>query len=107
MTQITPTSLILILISPLIIIILVYLVSRIVAPKPRKSKDRDAPYACGEYLPPIRPRLTINFFWYVVIFLIFDVIDFLLALSYGVHYTLPLLYVSIVLLSLLIALTYR
>ena len=96
-----------ILIAPIIVLLLVYLYSGKIAPKPRKSKDRDAPYACGEDFPPARPGITINFFWYIVIFLVFDVIDFILALSYGINHLYPIMYLSIVILALIIALTYR
>jgi len=93
--------------APLILVLLLYFLGKRTSPKPRKSVDRDAPYACGEDFPPLRPHMIVNFFWYIMIFLIFDVIDFIIALSYNVNPIYPFIYVSIVVLALVIALSYK
>jgi len=98
---------VLVITVPLMFVLLLYFLGKHASPKPRRSSDRDAPYACGEDFPPVRPQMVINFFWYIVIFLIFDVIDFIIALSYNVSPLYPLMYVLIVVLALVIALLYR
>jgi len=92
---------------PLVLVIILYALGKRAAPRPRKSRERDAPYACGEDFPPVRPHMVVNFFWYIAIFLIFDVVDFIVALSYGVDPLWPLAYTCIAMLALLVALTYR
>ena len=95
------------LIAPLLMILLAYLVSRTSSPRARKSKDRDMPYACGEDFPPIRPQVTINLFWFAAIFLVFDIVDFLIALAYGIELVsvmIPITYLALVILALIIAL---
>ncbi|MCD6509570.1 MAG: NADH-quinone oxidoreductase subunit A [Thermoprotei archaeon] len=95
---------------PLIVICLLYLISALSSPKPRKSADRDAPYACGEYFPPVRPQVTINLFWFATVFLVFDIIDFIIALSYGIELIsplLPLAYLALAILALIIAIRWR
>ncbi len=101
------TALIAAIIAPLIAILIMYLISALASPPPRKSSERDAPYACGEDFPPERPVITINLFWYITLFLVFDVIDFTLALAFAVNPLIPLTYLAIIIASLLVALGWK
>ena len=93
------------IIAPLIVTLLLYLLGRMMAPKhTRQSEDKLAPYACGEDFPPEKLQVTANFFWYGLAFLIFDVIDFLLALAFGVSPIIPALYLALIILALVVAL---
>jgi NADH:ubiquinone oxidoreductase subunit 3 (subunit A) len=52
-----------------------------VAPAPRKSKESVTSYACGEDQPEIHTQFRINWFYYAVYFMIFDIIAFILVLG--------------------------
>jgi len=95
-----------IMVIPLLVILLIYIVSSFIAPKGRKSKERDMPYACGEDFPPLRPQITINLFWFATAFLVFDIVDFLIALAYGLGSNLlllPMIYLFLIVIALIIA----
>jgi len=99
-----------ILLIPILAILAIYILSSIISPRARKSKDRDMPYACGEDFPPLRPQITINLFWFATVFLVFDIIDFLIALAYNIELTspfLPLTYLLLIVLALTIAIGWR
>ncbi len=92
---------------PLLALVLLYLISRRLAPKHRPGKDKDAPYACGEYFPPERLTLMVNFYWYAMIFLVLDVIDFLLALAFEAPLLIALSYILIIIMALIVVLRWR
>ncbi|RLF25119.1 MAG: hypothetical protein DRN15_00215 [Thermoprotei archaeon] len=100
-----PIVIIATIVIPLIITLLLYLSGRAMAPRhTSQSEDKMAPYACGEDFPPERLQVTANFFWYGLVFLVFDVIDFLLALAFGVSALIPAIYLSVIILALIVAL---
>ncbi|MHA1754992.1 MAG: NADH-quinone oxidoreductase subunit A [Candidatus Odinarchaeia archaeon] len=52
-----------------------------VAPPERKTKGSLASYACGEEQPDIHTQFRINWFYYAVYFMIFDIIAFILVMG--------------------------
>jgi len=61
-----------------------YIMHRRIAPKPSKTSDKLAPYACGELLPPDRIPVRILLFKYMCLFLALDIIALLYAFTIGV-----------------------
>ena len=52
-----------------------------VAPPARKEGEAVTSYACGEEQSVIRTQFRINWFYYAVYFMIFDIIAFILAMG--------------------------
>jgi NADH:ubiquinone oxidoreductase subunit 3 (subunit A) len=80
-------------ISPIIVFFLaivaaaiIYGIGGSISPKPKPSRDKLLPYACGEDMPAVKPRLTINIYNYATMFLVLDVIAVIIALSMGVKF---------------------
>ena len=68
-----------------VIIAILYLVGGSISAKGKPSVGKYRPYACGEDFPPPEPRVNLMaFFWYILFFVIFDVVAFIVATSYGV-----------------------
>lgn len=83
--------------------VVLYLIGSIIAPKVKKTADKLATYACGEDLPA--EKLQVNaeeFFIYATYFLIFDVVAFMLATSFGKPGFFPILFIAIILVSSLV-----
>lgn len=75
-----------------------------IAPKGKKTPGKLATYACGEDFPPEKLQLNVQrFFIYAVYFMIFDILSFILAISFMNPGLLPALY-AIVTLSAVILL---
>ena len=97
-----PYSLGIALISSLAIAALIYLAGRLVAPKGEMSEDRLLPYACGEEMPPVRPKMDMSrFFTYVLLFLAFDITVPIVALAILGHYIQAILYLVVILFAIL------
>ena len=56
-----------------------YALHRKAAPRPKDSRWKRAPYACGESLPPEKVPVKVQLFKYVCLFLVFDVTALLFA----------------------------
>jgi len=77
-----------------------YWVGGMVGARGRRSRGKEAPYACGERLPAREHRMNVErFFIYVVYFLIFDVYAFMIATSSTTVGVLPILYALFLLLA--------
>jgi len=90
--------------------IMLYFVGGKLAAKGRASPGKYEPYACGEDLPPPEPRVNLMaFFWYILFFVVFDVVAFIVATSYGVLGTtapmlkvLPAVYLALAIMAVLV-----
>ena len=79
-----------------------YLAGRALAARGELNESRLSPYACGEYMPPIRPRMDMSkFFTYVLLFLAFDITVPIVALAILGHYLQATIYLAIVLIAIL------
>jgi len=95
-----PTAVLIAYVMSLLLGLVLYLVGGLLAPKGEKTAGKLAPYACGEDLPPIRPRLNLErFYIYVVLFLVFDITIFLAAASMYNPGVYPALYILTALLA--------
>jgi NADH:ubiquinone oxidoreductase subunit 3 (subunit A) len=81
------------IISPIIVFFLAIIAAGIIwgiggkiSPKPPPSDDKLKPYACGEDMPPVKLRLTMNLYNYATMFLILDVIAVVIVLSMGIPF---------------------
>ena len=93
-----------------LIIVALYLLGGKLAAKGKPSPGKYKPYACGEDLPPPEPRVNLMaFFWYILFFVVFDVVAFIIATSYGVLGTaapmlkiLPAVYLALAIMAVLV-----
>jgi len=86
----------------LLITVLIYLAGRLLAPKGVMTDARLSPYACGEAMPPVRPRMDMSrFFTYVLLFLAFDITVPIVALAILGHYLQAIFYLAIILVAIL------
>lgn len=85
----------------LLIISLLYLAGKRIAPKSGGSDGaRTDPYACGEDLPAEESRIDLErFLIFALFFLIFDVAAFVVATSYLSLGIMPVIYVSIIMVA--------
>ena len=89
----------------LIIGLLLYWVGGKIGAKGYKSRDKLAPYACGEDLPPSKLQVNAEkFLVYAVYFLIFDILAFIIATSLNAPGYFPAIYAAIVLMAIVILL---
>lgn len=59
-----------------------YLLHVLLAPRPRHSGAKEAPYACGEDVPPERVPFTPSLYKYICLFTVTDVVAMLLAYAF-------------------------
>jgi NADH:ubiquinone oxidoreductase subunit 3 (subunit A) len=88
--------------------VILYIFGSIIAPKVKKRTGKLAPYACGEDLPA--EKLQVNaeeFFIYATYFLIFDVVAFVLATSFGRPGFFPILFIAIILVASVVLFSVR
>lgn len=91
----------------LLLMAIVYLIGRLLAPRGEMSDARLSPYACGEAVPPVRPRMDMSrFFTYVLLFLAFDITVPIVALAILGHYLQAVLYLAIILAAILTPVLY-
>ena len=82
--------------------ILLYLIGAVISPKNKRTKDKIAPYACGEELPPQKFQVNVRrFFLYITYFMIFDISAFLLAMSFSVHGLYPAIFGAVIIFALI------
>jgi len=80
----------------------IYLIGRAIAEKGVLTEERLSPYACGEDVPPVRPRMDISrFFTYMLLFLVFDITIPVIAMAVVGRYTQAIAYLAIMLLAVL------
>lgn len=84
--------------AALFIIIAIYLLGRVLAPRPPQSRDKLESYACGERLPPARGPIRILLFNFAALFMIFDVIALFLAFTINI----PAIYKSELIMLILV-----
>jgi len=92
-----------------LIAVTIYAIGGKIAPKTSSSKNKLAPYACGEDFPPEKVPISIHVFDFAALFMVFDVIALIIALSMGISVyeepivlMLVLLYTALVLISLFV-----
>lgn len=86
----------------LTIALILYIVGRLMAEKGTKTEAELSPYACGEAVPPVRPKMDMSrFFVYLLLFLAFDVATPIIALAVLGHYVQAALYLAVILLAIL------
>lgn len=79
-----------------------YLIGKLVGERGTKTEAELSPYACGERVPPIRPRMDVSrFFAYLLLFLAFDVAVPIIALAVLGHYVQAATYMAVILLAAL------
>jgi len=85
----------------LLIVLIIYLIGRRIAPKGSKeSGAKNDPYACGEDLPAEESRMDLErFLIFALFFLVFDVAAFMVATSYFALGIMPVIYVSVVIVA--------
>ncbi|MCP8308986.1 MAG: hypothetical protein H3Z54_09895 [archaeon] len=93
----------------LIVSWIIYHIGSRIAPHPQGMKEKYEPYACGQELPSEKFSVLIGLFNYAVVFMVMDVVAFVLILSMGFPFISPireifLLYCVILFASLLILL---
>jgi NADH:ubiquinone oxidoreductase subunit 3 (subunit A) len=72
-------------------------------PKEKKRSGKHEPYACGESMPAEKLQVNIErFFLYVTLFMIFDIVAFLLSLSYNANLIHQIIFIAVIASSLLI-----
>ncbi|MHA1237768.1 MAG: NADH-quinone oxidoreductase subunit A [Candidatus Odinarchaeia archaeon] len=65
----------------LICVIILYLWGRKIAPPSRKIGEAVKPYACGEEQPEPQKQFRVNWLYYAIYYIIFDIAGFILAMS--------------------------
>ena len=83
---------------------LLYILGRALSARGTKTEIELSPYACGEAMPPVRPRMDMSrFFTYMVLFLIFDIAVPMIALAVlsRFHYVQASLYMALALFAIL------
>jgi len=88
--------------------VILYIFGSIISPKVKKKPEKLAPYACGEDLPA--EKLQVNaeeFFIYATYFLIFDVVAFMLATSFGEPGFFPVLFIAVILVASVVLFSVR
>lgn len=98
-----------------LIVVLAFLVSLALyaggyalAPKVQATVGKLTAYACGEEFRAMKHQVDVkNFFLYVAYFMVFDVSAFFLATSYGNRGVLPLIFITIILLSIVSLIPWR
>jgi NADH:ubiquinone oxidoreductase subunit 3 (subunit A) len=93
--------------SPLIIFIAILVLSYVffrilkrLSPPPRRSELSLEPYACGEgtdRFPPEKIQLNVQLYRYALYFTIFDVMAFILLLSFNANIIYVLIYLAVAL----------
>jgi len=85
----------------LLITSVLYLAGRALGARGSMSEAGLSPYACGEHMPPIRPRMDMSkFFTYVLLFLAFDITVPIVALAILGHYLQATVYLAIILMAI-------
>jgi NADH:ubiquinone oxidoreductase subunit 3 (subunit A) len=91
-------SLPIVFLTALIVSLVFYWIGGKIAPKGKKTPGKLTTYACGEEYPPEKLQLNIQkFFIYAVYFMIFDILAFMLAVSFMSPGLIPALYALITL----------
>ena len=93
-----------IFISALLVSALLYGIGAVISQKPKEKRrsGKHEPYACGESLPAEKLQVNVErFFLYVTLFMIFDIVAFLLSLSYNANPIHRVIFIAIITSSLL------
>ena len=77
-----------------------YLLGYFIAPKRKKVKYKEDPFAAGMDLPIIRQKYGSKIVFFALLFLVFDILAFMFVFSEGVFY--PALYSFIILLGMIL-----
>ncbi|MEM3530581.1 MAG: hypothetical protein QXD42_02115 [Nitrososphaerales archaeon] len=88
---------------------MIYFIGGKISPKSHGSKEKYEPYACGQKIPAEKFSVLIGLFNYATVFMVVDVVAFILILSMGSPFVSPiketfLLYCAILFASLAILL---
>lgn len=82
--------------------VMFYLIGSAVSPKAEKEEGKGLPYACGEDYPAKKVQMRVGrLFLYVTYFMIFDISAFVLATSFGNQGLYPIVFITIILLSVI------
>ncbi|MGD8565675.1 MAG: NADH-quinone oxidoreductase subunit A [Candidatus Bathyarchaeota archaeon] len=100
------SSLPFVIIVTIAIAVIIYVLGSRIATKGKISYGKTASYTCGEELSPQEFKMNVEeFFIYAVYFLVFDVLIFVLAMSFAAPGMLVAIYTVIVLIAVTV-LTY-
>ena len=83
-----------------LVVVGLYLLGYLIAPKRKKVKYKEDPYAAGIDLPIIRQKYESKIVLFALLFLVFDILAFMFVISEGIFY--PVLYLAIVLLGMIL-----
>ncbi|MCQ5340808.1 MAG: NADH-quinone oxidoreductase subunit A [Candidatus Methanomethylicia archaeon] len=87
----------------LLIVLSIFFIGRKFSQKQKYDKEKFLPYACGEDLPVEEVRINLEkFLIFALYFLIFDVITYIIAVSFFERGILPAIYSIIALASVLV-----
>ncbi|MEM3437152.1 MAG: hypothetical protein QXP55_01265 [Nitrososphaerales archaeon] len=91
---------------------MIYFIGGKIAPKSQGIKEKYEPYACGQEIPTEKFSVLIGLFNYATVFMVVDVVAFILILSMSFPFISPvretfLLYCAILFVSLMILLRGR
>jgi NADH:ubiquinone oxidoreductase subunit 3 (subunit A) len=65
----------------LIVTFIIFGIGNKIAVKPKETKGKLAPYACGEDLPAVEAPMNISLYNYAAMFLVLDVVSIMIAFS--------------------------
>jgi len=88
------------LLSISFVVLGLYLLGYLIAPKRKRVERKEEPYAAGMDLPIIRQKYESKIILFALLFLVFDMLAFMFVISEGVFY--PVLYLIIVLLGMIL-----
>ena len=83
-----------------LVVVGLYLLGYLMGHERKRVKYKEEPYAAGMILPIIRQRYESKLIFFALLFLVFDILAFMIAISEGVFY--PVLYLSMVLLGMIL-----
>ena len=93
--------------SSVLLAIFLYVLGLLLAERGRKTEAELSPYACGEDLEPVRPRMDMSrFFTYMLLFLLFDIAVPIIALAILGHYLQAIIYLGVMALASLVPALY-
>jgi len=98
MTSGIPYILPVVFVASILTALLIYSLGGRLAPKSTQTKEKNAPYSCGEQGPVNEAKIDLErFLTFAIYFLIFDVVAFVTMTSFYAGDFLPVVYSAIVL----------
>ena len=92
-----------IILFSLAVAVTIYWIGGRLKAKGEANPGKEEAYACGEDMPAVKTQINIqSFFIYAFYFMIFDILAFVLATSFGIAGIYATLYTGIVLLAIIV-----